>query len=277
MMRGATYNELRLDFTLIPVTPTSIQADKTGRFVRGTHPYVGDESIYIPGATLRGTLRHAGMQVLQGAGVNFCTRSTPCKPDALCPLCDLFGSPVIRGGLAITDAFPLDPIDSLTPRDSDPKRRPVPRETVQNEGFYGTLSLRNFQRWQVGLLALMAARLNIADIQIGGGRSLGMGQVTLRFRSMTAFYFGTDFDPETTELLRTYLHGAGELAGDGKGFAFPDTAEMPDLPDETIAQAGAGYLAVMLALDDPEMSHDLIDLVLTTQAIAWGNYLRQNA
>ena len=273
-MHGILYTELRLDFLITPVSPISIQARETGQFVRAPHPYAAERSVYIPGGTLKGTLRHTTEHIVRRAGLACCTPDKRCASGTFCPVCTLFGSSAIRGRMSVTDAFPLDPLGKLPVRDSDRRSRHVSSETVVGEGFYGSLSIRNFERWQVGLLAQIAARLNLADIQIGGNRSLGMGQVLVRFRCLSLLYFGPGFDAPTEEKYRTTLHGAGELAGIGKGFVYPDAASLPDLPSEAMAQPGAGYLAIVITDDDPDVAHDQIDTALTTQAIAWGSYIR---
>ncbi len=85
------------------------------------------------------------------------------------------------------------------------------------------------------------------------------------------------------------------------GYVYPDVAEMPDLPESATFETGFGYVAVMIAeqknenvpdengnesdsreagepddatANEAEDIHDVIDNVLTQQALAWATYAR---
>jgi len=299
-MHRATYNELRLDYAITTVSPLCIQAHDTNRFVTTTHPGSGDLSVYIPGATLKGTLRSAAEHVISSSGLDCCTTDKPCSQRehvkraatsadlyrALCIACRIFGSSLMRSHLTAIDAFPSQPARAVTVRNSAVE----PIEVVEDESFYGMITLRNFERWHVGLLALLLSRINIADVQIGAHRSAGMGCVTIRYTRLTLIYPGFEPGAEPQEAFRTRLHGVGQLFTDplGRpgtnpyGYIYPDVADMPDLPDAARFERGLGYSAVILAPDDandPDQAdeyHYLIDNVLTQQALAWGNFLHGN-
>ncbi len=290
-MHRVTSNELRLDFSITPVSPLSIPEDRTDRqhFVRSMHPESGVMSIYIPGSTLKGTLRRAAEHVLESAGLDCCDADHPCseRPNvkqakdaaaqyrALCPACRMFGSRVMRSHVIVTDSFPDEAVHPLPARGEA-------AETVVDEPFYGTLSLRNFERWQVGLLSLLIARLNLADVQMGAGRTEGMGCVTMRYKMLSLLYPGLEPDTAQRERLRMRLHGVGQLLGPKNpyGYIHPDVGQMPDLPDSAVFDIGMGFSAVIISDEDtddqPDMSHHLIDNVLTNQALAWGSYVRSH-
>jgi CRISPR/Cas system CSM-associated protein Csm3 (group 7 of RAMP superfamily) len=325
-MHRTTLNELRLNFSIALVSPLSIQernADTMSRFVRAVHPEANKPTVYIPGATLKGALRSAAEHVVRGAGLHCCDLERPClttgnagnttsntKRDgvaiyrALCPLCRIFGSKMMRSHLTVTDCFPAEPLDP-----TENRRASNSDETIQGETFYGTLSLRNFERWQVGLLALLLTRINLADVQIGGNRAAGMGCVQIRYHGLTAVYPGMAPDARQQESIRGRLQGVGQLLGAGNpyGFAYPDIAEAVDLPGVGAYEAGFGFVAIQIlpgetsiqngveessegtengeagreieesqvTPGDPlEKVHGLIDNVLTQQAIAWGSYVR---
>jgi CRISPR/Cas system CSM-associated protein Csm3 (group 7 of RAMP superfamily) len=307
-------NEFRLDFTLTPVSPLSIQARdaERPRFVRAIHPHAHEPSVYIPAATLKGALRTAAELVLRGASVDCCDVAQPCSDRemvkrardsagvyrALCAACRIFGSKVMRSHMAVTDCFPAEPLAAVPLR--DPARQGDPAEIVHEETFYGTLILRNFERWQIGLLGLVLARINIGDIQLGGNRSAGMGCVVMRYRCLSLVYPGLTPDDQQQEALRACLHGAGQFMGANNlyGFVYPDVADMADLPESVFLESGFGYVAVVIEeqkapdvpepvdSDDSEIAyeqdsppvresvHDLIDNVLTQQALAWASYAR---
>ncbi len=126
-MHNVTYNELRLDFSITPISPLSIQTAEPAHFVRTAHPSSGDLTVYIPSTTLRGAMRAAAERVLRGAQVDCCEVEHPCsKRDkvlaakragntanlyrALCGVCRMFGSTVLRSHLTVMDSFPADPM-----------------------------------------------------------------------------------------------------------------------------------------------------------------------
>jgi CRISPR-associated protein Csm3 len=293
VMHNPTYNELRLDFSIIPSSPLCITARDTSSFVQTIHP-IGGMSVYIPGATLKGTLRRAAEHVVQSAGLDCCEPEHPCaeRPSvkqaaeradspgvyrALCVACRLFGSPVLRSHITVTDSFPVEPVGAEIRRAAT-----EPIEIVTDETFYGTMSLRNFERWQVGLLALLLAGINIADVQIGAHRAEGMGCIVLRYNALTLIYPGLEPSAKQEEALQAHLHGVGQLIGAAGpyGVTYPDISNLPDLPETTLFDRGLGYCATVITAPDPDDSeaedtaHTLIDNVLTQQAMAWGNYLR---
>ncbi len=297
-MHQFTANELRLDFLITPVSPLSIQthASIPPRFVRAIHPDANVPSIYIPASTMKGSLRFGAEQTLRSAGMDCCDPDHPCAErdavkqarakggpalyQALCTACRLFGSRVMRSHLIVSDSFPAMPIDTLPTRDSDRVSEEA-LETVLNEQFFGTLTLRNFERWQVGLLGLLLAHVNIADIQIGGNRASGMGCVELRYKCLSLVYPDNDLDAERQDTLRTRLHGVGHLMGarNPYGYIYPDADDVPDLPEIAELNTGPGYVVVVIQgspdeSDDLDKTHGLIDSVLTRQALAWGNYAR---
>ncbi len=134
----------------------------------------------------------------------------------------------------------------------------------------------------MGLLSLLIARLNLADVQMGAGRTEGMGCVTMRYKMLSLLYPGLEPDTAQRERLRMRLHGVGQLLGPKNpyGYIHPDVGQMPDLPDSAVFDIGMGFSAVIISDEDtddqPDMSHHLIDNVLTNQALAWGSYVRSH-
>jgi CRISPR-associated protein Csm3 len=289
-MHRLACNELRLDFAIRTVSPLCIQTDDDpARFARTVHPYIGQSSIYIPSGTLKGTFRRAAERVLTGAGIDCCDAEHPCSERdsvkraadgpsvyrALCSGCRIFGSSAMRSHLTVTDAFPASLVRPTISRDNG--------EVVVDETFYSTLVLRNFERWQAGLLSLMITRMNLADVQIGARRSEGMGCIVISYTCLSLLYPGLNLDPHRQEALKTRLHGVGQFMGPQNkyGFTYPDVSDMPDLPEEAEFSSAIDYAAVLITADKDEedaeqVSHALIDGVLTNQALAWGSYVRAN-
>jgi CRISPR-associated protein Csm3 len=311
-MHRTTHNELRLDFTITPTSPLTIQAQSVPGFVRALHPATIEDSAYIPASTLKGALRTAAERVCLEAGLDCCDLEHPCADresvrkakqagdsailyQALCSLCRIFGSKMWRSHLTMTDCFPDEPLDALPMRDDDPM------EIVTDEPFYGRLALRNFERWQVGLLALLLARINMAEVQLGGNRSAGMGCVAIEYRSLSIIYPGLAPDADQEEALRTRLHGVGQFVGANNryGLIYPDMNDTADLPESAVYEAGFGFVSVSILLSEPpeatgeavevnetyptaepvepaSTTHGLIDNVLTRQVLAWGSYVHSH-
>lgn len=311
-MHRTTHNELRLDFTITPTSPLNIQAKSAPGFVRALHPATIEDSVYIPASTLKGALRTAAEQVSHEAGLDCCDLEHPCADReavrkaaqsrdsaalyrALCVLCRIFGSKMLRSHLTVTDCFPAEPLDALPMRDDDPT------EIVTDEPFYGRLALRNFERWQVGLLGLLLARINMAEVQLGGNRSAGMGCVAIEYRSLSIIYPGLSPNADQEEALRTRLHGIGQLVGANNryGLIYPDLNDTADLPESAVYETDFGFVGITILSSEPHEetsqsaendvstqtgepiestsaahTHGLIDNVLTRQVLAWGNYVR---
>jgi hypothetical protein len=143
------------------------------------------------------------------------------------------------------------------------------------------LVLRNFERWQIGLLSLMVARLNLADVQIGARRSEGMGCVVMSHTVLSLLYPGLTPDIRQQEALSYRMHGVGQLMGPQNmyGYVYPDVNDVADLPDEAEFSSAIDYSAVLITVDKNEddaesTAHALIDNVLTKQALAWASYVR---
>src|SRR5215467_994577 len=78
-MHAVIRNELRLDFSIIPVSPLSIQGSGTpSQFVRALHPRGDEMSIYIPSSTLKGALRGTCEQILHSVDLQTCDPEHPC-------------------------------------------------------------------------------------------------------------------------------------------------------------------------------------------------------
>lgn len=108
-----------------------------------------------------------------------------------CPTCRLFGSTSFTGRVSINDAYLVDPeksrherrdgvgIDRLTGGTSQGAKFEL--EVVsQGVDFVTTISLRNFEVWQLGMLFLVVQDMEDQLLRIGSGRSRGLGAITAR-------------------------------------------------------------------------------------------------
>lgn len=183
-------------------------------FVRTRHATFG-ETVYLPGTSLKGALRSHAERALRGLNITICDpfdKSSHCRAGASaenvsaaevfarqCAACRTFGSLKVAGRFNVSDAMPW-------PRDADKNaqlagveevNRTEPRfqvgisresgavqrgalyelELVVGGAFYSELHLRNFELWQLALVAALVEDLNEGVFAIGFGKSRGLGRV----------------------------------------------------------------------------------------------------
>jgi CRISPR-associated protein Csm3 len=210
-------NEARIRFAIQTQGPLLIrQGDETSldptrpdmQFVRTTHPSLGTETVYIPGSSLKGVFRSRSEQVLRGVlsgtgihvcslfGDDACGRNSKLKQAggaeryaAHCPVCRLYGSLLLGGRAAFSDAFP-DPTSpvrlgqrnhvALNRISGGPQRRALfSPEVVESARFQAEIRLTNYATWQLVLVALVLDDLNQGFVGLGGGTTRGYGRVTI--------------------------------------------------------------------------------------------------
>ncbi len=280
-MHRVTYNELRLDIGIMPITPLLIASGETGRFVRYVHPRENVPTAYVPGSALKGVLRRAMEQLMAAAGIFCCTALQPCSTReavrsatdgaaiyrALCGVCQTFGSRAFSSQLAVTDLYPGTPLNKLAihelPGDSC--------EAVMNEPFDGMLTLHNFARWQVGLLGQLCQYINAGRVTLGAHHGAGMGHIFIAFSGAKLTYFGLMDDTRRTPLADR-LHGVGQFGGADNeyGFVYPDIATTADLPRQHKFNVRFNAAEVIIPGGDP--TYELID----RQAVAWAEYVARH-
>ena len=131
-MHKQLVNELRLEFVIRPQGPLLIKSGQEAgadptlldmNFVRTEHGELG-ETIYLPGSSLKGTLRSYCEKIARTVGVKCCDplgdkscgreMERASRPDTaaeiysgLCTICRIFGHTVMASHLQIADAYPL--------------------------------------------------------------------------------------------------------------------------------------------------------------------------
>jgi CRISPR-associated RAMP protein (TIGR02581 family) len=107
-----------------------------------------------------------------------------------CPACKIFGSTFLIGRLSVPDAYLLP--DSQYRRErrdgvgidrfsgGASKGAKFDLEAITNAKFKVQLQMTNFELWQIGLLAYVLRDLKEGLINIGSGKSRGLGQVSAR-------------------------------------------------------------------------------------------------
>jgi len=206
-------------------------------FVRTRHPRSGERTVYLPGSSLKGMLRSHAERIIRtvhGESSEICcdplhknrscgTRTQDIKDTAqqykaLCLACRMFGHTVQASHLYIADAYPSQAIDQLPIRHQVAIDRlsggvavgPFELEVAQTGRFQTQLTLINFERWQLGLLALALRDLSEGRLLLGYGKSRGLGRVKARFGRLEIAYPGR-LDAEG---LATAIFGVGALAPD---------------------------------------------------------------
>ncbi|MBM4430336.1 MAG: hypothetical protein FJ026_08340, partial [Chloroflexi bacterium] len=146
-----------------------------------------------------------------------------------CPICKVFGCSALAGRLKVSDFYWADkvpPPDPLRYRDSVGIDRATGAaregakfdyEVLEWGRFAGTIVLRNFELWQVGLLAYLLDELNQGDLPVGFGRHRGLGHVHGSVHSCTIAYFGPRVWRHDSNVLE--LVGVGRLS---REYGLPD-------------------------------------------------------
>jgi CRISPR/Cas system CSM-associated protein Csm3 (group 7 of RAMP superfamily) len=214
-MHKRLYNSARLLVVLRPRGPLLVKSgletpDPTRpgmEFVRTRHAHLG-ETVYLPGTSLKGAIRSHAERALRGLGVRACdpldkrdrcraagSRDTP--PEQVfsdqCPACRTFGSLGVAGRVQILDAYPWPAGAETLRRTNLTETRwqvGISRRTGQAQGgalfdlevvtggeFHTEVRLRNFQLWQLGLVAAVLREMDAGYVPVGFGKFRGLGQV----------------------------------------------------------------------------------------------------
>ena len=111
-----------------------------------------------------------------------------------CPICRLFGSHVFAGRFAVSDAYltyksKAEGAPKLEIRDGvaidrvtggAAKSAKYEMEVLTKGEFATTLEIRNFERWQLGLVGLVLRDMEDGLVRIGFGKSRGLGRFQAR-------------------------------------------------------------------------------------------------
>src|SRR6266704_1431195 len=163
-----------------------------------------------------------------------------------CPACRLFGSTSFIGRVSIDDAYLVDPtksrnerrdgvgIDRLTGGASHGAKFEL--EVVsQGVEFATTISLRNFEVWQLGMLFLVVHDMEDKLIRIGSGRSRGLGSITacIDMQEHNGLAGGV-----TTSVIRNpnpeYQEPSNQLWGMGKWLALDGNTDYGTFSDDYV-------------------------------------------
>jgi len=226
-MHKRLVNELRLDFIIAPRGPLLIKSGKEAgadptlldmNFVRTDHADLG-RTVYLPGSSLKGAVRSYCEKIGRTVGLSVCNPLTDASCgrrlehkarrmsgaeiyQGLCPICRLFGHTVMASHVWFSDAYPtpgtIEAVNDTGERDGVAIDRvsgavavgPFQLEVVTRGAFQAQLTVRNFQLWQVGLLAVALRDVANGYVPLGFGKSRGLGKVALTYQGLEVSYPG---------------------------------------------------------------------------------------
>lgn len=196
--------------------------------------------VYLPGSSLKGVFRSYAEKIARTVGARCCNPfdDTFCgkrleKQSAgdviyqqSCRICRLFGSTAAASRIKFNDAYPLNEHTLQTETRTgvaidrvmgSVAHGPFDFEVVSKGKFTSSLTIRNFELWQLGLLALVLRDLEEGLLHIGFGKSRGLGEVGVQVTALRIRYIAP-FD-SLIERPKKILYGLGALAGnEGKTY-----------------------------------------------------------
>ncbi|MCE7987665.1 MAG: hypothetical protein DYG89_41400 [Caldilinea sp. CFX5] len=211
------------------------------RFVRTRRN--GRDEPYLPGASLKGVLRSRAEQLVRtflpaqrvcdifaepitDSAVRSCTKTIEGVAAGLryaqaCRICQLFGCGGLAGRVQVSDAY-LAPNTTFSfgqrsgvginrQRGAAQAKALFFYEVLEQGLFQTTITLENFELWQVGLLAHPFHELWTGQLPVGYGAQRGLGRLTGSVQQATLTYFGLNRAAGSDGCV---LHGVGALNRD---------------------------------------------------------------
>jgi CRISPR/Cas system CSM-associated protein Csm3 (group 7 of RAMP superfamily) len=286
-------------------------------FVRSAHPFTGDSTIYIPGSSLKGVVRtraeqmartlrlrvdefnefNAHKRVAEQIGKSVDAGEPWRFYQHVCTITRLFGSTALAGRAELEDFYPERPIDTLPIRQmvAIDRRSGASANTftmevappVLNDGtpvvFFGRVVLRNFERWQLGLLAMVLHDMASSLVPLGFGSGRGLGQVRVFYRHFNLSYPGILDAASAPPTLFTRVLGVGDLASVEEvsryGFHHFAAADEYQLQPENFAwDWGRARLELGANIEgeDWTTTHTTIESLLKPLVKDWADYAQKN-
>jgi CRISPR-associated RAMP protein (TIGR02581 family) len=240
------YNQARIGLCIEPVTPILIKTGReTFDPTRPDHEFVRTvtefgEAPYLPGSSLKGVIRSHAERILRTLNLekSECDiTQKACVPsggqnvvryEQHCFACRTFGSMKLASRIRFTDAYPWTLnadkeemeksiksvlLESRTNVRIDRRTGAAARgalfnaEVVTSGKFHSEIVIRNYQLWQIALLALVFRDINAGHQRVGASKSRGLGKVKVTI---------TDFDMSQFGILasdNSKLTGVGQVDG----------------------------------------------------------------
>jgi len=150
-----------------------------------------------------------------------------------CPVCRLFGSHGFIGRLSTSDAYLTQAfkntgkpvleirdgvaIDRLTGGAAGGAKYDL--EVLTRGEFGTTLDIRNFERWQLGLIALVLRDMEQGLVRVGFGKSRGLGKFRAKITNFQIAYYNRKV---------SHLSGLSELCSEEENDDYGFSAETGD-------------------------------------------------
>jgi CRISPR/Cas system CSM-associated protein Csm3 (group 7 of RAMP superfamily) len=278
-------------------------------FVRSPHPESGTETIYIPGSSLKGVIRSRSEQIVRSLGLNvdeftdfsLHNRKSRTFRDydqagkgsqfwrEICSITRLFGSNTVAARIKIPDFYPRTPVNTLPVRQmvaidrrsgssANTFTMEVAPAFVDNEPllFEGEFYFQNFERWQLGLLAIVLKEMDDGLLPVGFASGRGLGRMRVRYNRLRIRYPGLLVGADEPR-ADTHILGIGELATDADrdAYGFHHYAEASPNYDSNDVQAsfsndwGARQVDV-----NGDSRHVAIETTLKSLVPDWADYVR---
>lgn len=211
-------NSMRLNISVKPVSPLLIKSGGISanpllpdmQFVR---TWVNDEeTIYIPGSSLKGTFRSFLERTLRGINSNWacdlegsnCGKKLKDEKEGpkiyreSCLACKMFGNTKLKGRVTVQDAYPEGHIRtetrygvSISRLSQGVAHGPFDTEVAVSGIFRTQVSIENFETWQLGGLAFIIDAVNTGIVRIGFGKNRGFGHVLLTLSDIEYSFMGS--------------------------------------------------------------------------------------
>ncbi|MCS6861055.1 MAG: CRISPR-associated RAMP protein Csx7 [Abditibacteriales bacterium] len=230
-------NQATIELTIEAQGPLLIKSGIEG----GADPSVPDMrfvrsggSVYIPGSSLKGVFRSYAEKIARTVGARccnlfddtFCGKQLEKQSNGgtiyqqSCRICRVFGSTAAASHIKFNDAYPPSGQNPQTETRTgvaidrvlgSVAHGPFDFEVVTQAKFTTAIHLRNFELWQLGLIALVLRDLAEGLIPIGFGKSRGLGEVKATVGKFSVRYVGQP-DASLPNPTQT-VYGLGALAG----------------------------------------------------------------
>jgi CRISPR-associated protein Csm3 len=205
-------NSMKLEVSLEPVSPLLVKSGGISsnpllpdmQFVRTK--INNEETIYIPGSSLKGIFRSSIERALRGINIGWACDlqdKSSCGIklgsnkkgyeiyEESCMACKMFGNTNLKGRVTLKDAFPIGEIGTETRYSVAISRLsqgvahgPYETEVVVSGTFKTEILLENFEMWQLGGVALAVDGLNTGILRVGFGKNRGFGHISLGIESI---------------------------------------------------------------------------------------------
>lgn len=194
-----------------------------------------------------------------------------------CPTCRLFGSLQFTGRCSFSDGYAVEPcllekrdcvaIDRITGGAAPNAKYDL--EVLTKGVFEASISLTNFEHWQLGLLGLALRDMQDGLISLGSGKSRGLGRFRGHVNQFTVSYFHQK--PEI-------LAGLGSLCSDKERQQYDLAAETTDNGQRPLPEPSQKGLRNVYDISQnwlEFMEPCVQDLVGYIQEVAWPDQLNQ--